>query len=218
MSIRCLCIPALLILALPVFANAQSLGDVARQNRTERKESGASHLRVYTNDDLSSPSSEPAATEPAADAKDKSTDNSGKDGDKGAQTESSTEGAGKAAASETKAAKKSSIDKERAERELETQKRTDEINQRYLDRIATIRTQIAAAQTEIARLQRDQVESTNQFQRTSGTTPNIAEYQEQQRLFTEQIQAQSNLLVTLSSQLDDAQESARHAGVPHATD
>ncbi len=65
--------------------------------------------------------------------------------------------------------------KEHEEQELEIEKRTEEINQEYLDRIAAIRTQISTAQQELAKLQRDQVESTNEFQRTLGSSPNIAD-------------------------------------------
>jgi hypothetical protein len=198
MSLRCLRIPALLVLALPLFAQTQSLGDAARQLRSERQQSGASHPKVYTNDDLARPSTEAAPAESAA------------------ESNAPAEGSG----SKTAAAGKSnsSPEKARAERELEIEKRTQEINKQYLDKIAAVRTQLAAAQAEVGRLQRDQVESTNQFQRTSGTAPSILEYQEQQRMFTEQIEAQRNLIVSLNSQLEDAQESARHAGVRHATD
>ncbi len=212
MSLRCLRIPALLVLALPLCAQTQSLGDLARQLRTERQQSGASQPKVYTNDDVARPSSEAAPAD--------STDQTGKDGEPGAPAASSAEGAGKAAESKTASPAKSkpTPEQERAARELQLDKRTQEINQHYLDKIADIRSQIDAAQQDIARLQRDQVESTNLFQRSSGTNPSVLEYQEQQRLFNEQIQAQRNLLVSLGSQLDDAQESARHAGVPHATD
>lgn len=214
MSLRCLRIPALLILALPLFAHAQSLGDVARQARSERQQSGASQPKVYTNDDIASPSSEAAPAESAADSNDQSREQSGKEGEQAA------EGTGNPAASKTAAPgnSKPRPEKTREERERELDKRTQELNQHYLDQIEAIRKQIAAAQAEIARLQRDQVESTNQFQRTSGTAPSVPEYQEQQRMFNEQIEAQRNLLVSLGSQLEDAQESARHAGVPHATD
>jgi hypothetical protein len=202
MSLRCLRIPALLVLALPLFAQTQPLGDVARQLRSERQQSGASHPKVYTNDDLARPSSEASPGVSAAESNDQS--NAPAEG-----PGSTTAAAGKSNASPEKA---------RAEHELEIEKRTQEINKQYLDKIATIRTQIAAAQAEVARLQRDQVESTNQFQRTSGTTPSILEYQQQQRMFSQQIETQRNLIVSLNSQLEDAQESARHAGVPHATD
>jgi len=212
MSLRCLRIPALLILALPLFAQTQSLGDLARQFRTEQQQSGASHPKVYTNDDLATSSQEAAPAE--------SNDQSSKEGEQGAMAEPTTTGAGKAAGSEAAPAAKSKLSPEKAReaRELEIDKRTQEINQHYLDKISAIRKQIDAARQEIARLQRDQVESTNQFQRSSGTTPSIPEYQEQQRLFNEQIAAQRNSIDSLNSQLEDAQESARHAGVPHATD
>jgi uncharacterized protein YukE len=213
MSLHCLRIPALLILALPLCAQTQSLGDAARQVRSERQQSGTSEPKVYTNDDLAGPSS---SAESAAE----SNDRSGTAGEPAAAPESSAEGAGKTAESKSAAPakRKPTPEQERAARELQLDKRTQEINQHYLDKIAEVRAQIDAAQQDIARLQRDQVESTNLFQRSSGTNPSVLEYQEQQRLFNEQIQTQRDLLVSLSSQLDDAQESARHAGVPHATD
>jgi hypothetical protein len=201
MSLRRLRIPALLILAFPAFAHAQSLGDASRQVRAEQQQSGASHLKVYTNDDLTSHSSDTAADQPS------------KEGDQSAPAESAAQAAGKTAAKA-----KSSPDKEHEARELEIQKRTQEINQQYLGRIAAIRTQITAAQQTLAQLQRDQVESANLFRSSVGAAPSIPEYEQQQRLFSEQIEAQRNAIVTLNSQLDDAQESARHAGVPHATD
>ncbi len=104
------------------------------------------------------------------------------------------------------------------EREHEIQKRSDEINKVYLDRIAALRTQINTARMELAKLQLDQVESTNDFKRSAGASPNIATYEEQQRQFNEQIEAQHNLIDSLKGQLEDAQEAARHAGVPHAYD
>jgi hypothetical protein len=200
MSLRCLRIPALLILVLPVFAHAQSLGDVARQARDERQQNAVPPTKVYTNDDLARPSSEATA------------DQSNKDGDQSAQTEPTAEGAGKTAGS------KASPEKERATQELEIQKRTQEINQRYLERIAGLQSQISAAQQDLARLQRDQVESTNHFQSSKATAPSLPEYNQAQAVFSQQIEAQRKLIVDLNSQLEDAKESARHAGVPHASD
>jgi hypothetical protein len=211
MSLRCLSIPALLILACPVFAQSQSLGDIARQVRSERQQSGATHSKVYTNDDVASPTS-PAVAEKSTKAADaaKPAESS---------TEASSEAGNKPADSKDAAtAVPNSAAADRQAREAELQKRTDEINQQYLDKIAGIRTQIGAAQQELARLQRDQAESASQFRTTVGSSPSIPEYEQQQRLFAEQIEAQRNLSVSLKSQLEDAQESARHAGVPHATD
>jgi len=42
----------LLVLSLPLCARAQSLGDVARETREERQQSGVHATRVVTNDDL----------------------------------------------------------------------------------------------------------------------------------------------------------------------
>ena len=211
MSLRRLCIPALLMLAYPVFAHAQSLGELSQQIRAERQQSGASNLKVYTNDDLTSHSSDATANE------------SKQDGDQSAQAEPSAEGTGKTAGDKTTGGKKATgakgnPDKEHEAQELEIQKRTQEINQQYLGKIAAIKAQIAAAQQSMLQLQRDQVESANLFRANSGTAPTISEYQQQQLLLSQQIEEQRNAIVSLNSQLEDAQESARHAGVPHATD
>jgi len=211
MSPRYLRVLALLILAISVPALAQSLGDVARESRAERQWQPGPHPKVITNEDIASP--EPARLQ----------NSSASDAGETAQT---PEGANKKPnaegdAAEPKAAKSSEkphkdSGSELEAQELETQKRTNEINKRYLDRIATLRTQINAAQIEVAKLQRDQIESTNEYRRTNAASP--PDYKEQQATFNTQIEVQRNLITTLSSQLEDAQESARHAGVPHASD
>jgi hypothetical protein len=189
----CICLAALLVPAIPALAQQQneSLGEVARQLRAERQESGQ-HLKVYTNDDLETPS------ESAAEAQSES----------GAQ-------AGKA--SGNAAAKTSAADADKKQ-EAEIEKREAETDKQYLDKIADIRKRIAAAKQDVARLQRDQAENTMQFRNSNGIAPSIAEYQQQQQLFTQQIEQQRTLIVTLNSQLEDAKEAARHAGVPHAED
>lgn len=205
MSLRCPRNLALLILAFSISSHAQSLGDVARQLRAERQEQGTPGPKVITNDDIES--TEPAASVSKGAFQDETKDESKKEGD------------GKTPASVNKNAKvKNDAAKEREAQEAETQKRTDEINKKYLDRIAAVRMQINTAQVELARLQRDQVESTNAFKLSVGTSPNIAAYEEQQRMFSEQIETHYTLIDSLKSQLEDAQEAARHAGVPHAYD
>lgn len=209
MNLRFLRVPAFLILALSISSYAQSLGEVARQLRAERQQSGPSNLRVITNDDIESPASRKNARQNAAE--DGTKEEPGKQGEETAKAANS---AGKA--NNAKVNKDSA--KEHEEQELALDKRSEEMNRTYLDRIAAIRTQISTAQQELAKLQLDLVESTNDFQRTLGVSPNVATYQEQQRLFSEQIEAHRALITNLNSQLQDAQEAARHAGVPHATD
>lgn len=206
MNLRDLRILALLLLAFPLCSYAQALGDVARQLRSERQQSGCSHTKVITNEDIESREPAPAHEATAEAAK-------SEDGAK-PESESGEEAKG------TKNTKSTKIDpaKEREARELETEKRSEEINKTYLDRIAAVRTQLGTAQQELARLQRDQIESSNDFQRSYGTAPTVGAYEAQQRLFNEQIEAHRALISSLKSQLEDAEEAARHAGVPHATD
>jgi hypothetical protein len=202
MNLRCLRISVLLILAFSMPSYGQSLGDVARQIRAERQEQG-SHPAVITNDDLES-------TEPAPDVSPYAFQN---------ETKNESEESAPAANSAESTSKSAKGGKDSAkEREHEIQKRSDEINKVYLDRIAALRTQMNAARVELAKLQLAQVESTNDFHRTAGASPNIATYEDQQRQFNEQIEAQHNLIDSLKGQLEDAQEAARHAGVPHAYD
>ena len=196
MNFHHLRIPALLLLVIPLCAHGQSLGDVARQTRAEQQQNGAPRLKVYTNDDIASP---------AGTASENSSQNNG------AESAEAKNSAG------SKTAGKGSTSPEK-QRELETEKRTEEINRQYLDRIKDIRAKIVDAQKDLARLQRDQVESTNEFRNTVGASPSIPQYQEQQKLFDAQIDEQRNAIANLNSQLEDAQESARHAGVPNAGD
>lgn len=196
----------LLILAFSITSYAQSLGDVARQVRAERQQKGPSVTKVITNDDIVTGTSQMRTTN---------------EGEESAPTANSADGTDKGVSSgeEAKTAnKKDDAAKEREAQELETQKRTNEINKEYRDRIAGIRVKIDTAQTELVKLEREQIDSTNDFRRTSGISPSIPTYEQQQRAFSEQIQAQRNLITSLHSQLEDTQEAARHAGVPRALD
>ncbi len=210
MNLRYLRIPAFLILAFSISAYAQSLGDVARQVRAERQQRGPSHLKVITNDDIASRAPAPAPRKEAA--QDATQNEAGKEGEERAKSAGEDKGAkSKAGAGKTPAT-------EHEEQELAIDKRTEQMDQVYLDRIANIRAQIGTAQKELTKLQLDQVESTNDFRRSVGTSPNVANYQAEQHLFSDQIEAHRDLLNSLSSQLEDAQEAARHAGVAHASD
>jgi hypothetical protein len=225
--IRDLRIFALLILAFSISSSAQSLGDLARQIRAERLKNPVPHAKVITNDDLASTEPEPGV-DSEDESKDAAQDAPGVEGAETAKAPGSAEDAKKGTSTETvveepKTGKNSNQArkhpaKERETQEREIQQRTQEINGIYLDRIATLRQQFNAAQTELAKLQVAQVESTNNFQRTLGVSPNPSTYTQQQSLFNEQIEVQRNLIHSLNSQLEDAYEAARHAGVPHASD
>lgn len=215
MSLRCLRVFALIIFAFSIPSSAQSLGDVARQIRAERQNNPVPHAKVITNDDITH-------SENSALPKDLSQAGAKDEGGVTApaamqKTDAEAEtGELKKGQPSDKARKDPA--KEREAQEIEIEKRTKEINQTYLDRIATLRTQLNAAQLELAKLQRDQVESTNEFRQSAGAYPNLGTYEQQQRLLIEQMEAQRNLIQSLNSQLEDTEESARHAGVPHASD
>jgi chromosome segregation ATPase len=209
---------ALLLVAFPLFSHAQSLGDVAREVRVEKQKSGAPHARVITNDDLEATApAEGAAPEKDASANATSDTAAAADASKAAMDASKPAADAKPEPSKAQPAKKDP-EKERELRELETQKRSDELNKRYTDRITAIHEQINAAQMQLAKLQSEQINSTNEFKRTAGMSPTLNEYEVQQREFIEQIEAQKTLITSLNGQLEDAREAARHAGVPHASD
>jgi hypothetical protein len=221
-----LCMLAFLFLALPLSSPAQSsqsLGDIARQLRSERQQSGAPHTKVITNDDIESRdrahgrnAAKRTTNDAAQDEAEKhSEETAGVNSREGAKQETESSGEPKHAKA---SGKKEDAAKESEAQELETEKRTEEINKVYRDRIAAIRTQIYTAQQELATIQRDQIVSSNDFQRSYGTAPNVGAYDAQQRLFNEQIEAHRTSINTLNSQLEDAEEAARHAGVPHASD
>jgi len=209
MNRRWLSACTLLIFAFSNSTFAQSLGDVARACRAERQRSGVVHHRVITNDDIPGQS---VKTESAGSTKDEQSPEvaSGKDKGPSAKADEASSKADVKVASGPAA--------ERELRELELQKRTDEINKQYVDKIADIRLKIEAAQAKLAKIQTDRIESSFEYQRTLGVSPNPSTYDQQQRFFSEQIEVQQNSITSLNLQLEDAKESARHAGVPHATD
>jgi uncharacterized protein YukE len=216
----------LLLLSFPLVAHAQSLGEVAREVRAEKVHSGAPHARVITNDDIEAPEADntpsresDASSVTTATPKDATVKKEGADAAKPAEgTKSEIEALPEPVKQKHLEAKKKDPEKEREERELETQKRSDEINKRYIERIAALHGQINTAQLLLTKLQTQQIDNTNEFKRTAAMSPTYSEYESQQREFNTQIEAQKSLITSLNSQLDEAREAARHAGVPHATD
>jgi hypothetical protein len=210
MSLRNLRILVLLILALSIASYGQSLGDVARQTRAEHQKNGAIRTKVFTNDDI--------VREPEAPP-----EKASKDEVKDALSAAPADQFASPGKDEPKTAKtgeratKKPVN-EREERELETEKRTQELNRVYVERILSLRKQLDAAQVEQAKLEQAKEDNSFQFRRTVGLSPYPSEYAEQQRVFNEKIEVQRNLINSLNSQLADAQEAARHAGVPHAYD
>ena len=192
--LRRLCLSALLVMATGLFAQEdQPLGDVARHARSERQQR-VSRRKVYTNDDFTKPDSDDDTA------------------DSNAQP-SKTDAGASAAKPDSGAAASDATAKDDAKKDEERKKRNDDINKGYTDKIDEIRKQIAAAKQDLERLQRDQVESTNQFRSSNGTSPSYSEYQDQQRQIQQQMDNDRVQIASLNSQLEDAQEAARHAGV-----
>jgi hypothetical protein len=243
---------ALLPLVAPVTAHAQSLADVARQQRAERQ--NTRQPRVYTNDDVESPDTqiiqgkaaeEEEASAPAADAKAgdakpgdaKAGDT--KPGDAKTTDGKPAEGADAEASAKKTPAKKSSADaaaaiertdeaednseaktsaKKAVQREKDIVARTKEVEDRYINRIKRLREDLDKARLQLAKTQSDQIESTRSYHNTAGMTPTHSEYDAEQRGFIEKLAEQQDLIKGLEQQVADAQEDARHAGVPHPYD
>ena len=213
MSLRCLRIPALLILALPLRcpnAIARRSGAPAPCRAAAKR---SSQPKVYTNDDVASPSSEAAPADATIQPR--------KAGDPGAQP-IPAEGTGKAsrrARPPQPAKSKPSPEQSARARELELDKRTQEINQDYLDKIArhtrADRRRAAGNRTASARPGGEHQSVPAHFRHQPVRIWNT---RSSSACSTSRLQRSASLLVSLGSQLEDAQESARHAGVPHATD
>ncbi len=248
---------ALLTLSAPVTAHAQSLADVARQQRAEHQ--STPQTRVYTNDDVESPdtaiisgkaedeeeTSAPAADAKAPDAKPgeaKTGDakpGDAKTGDAKASDVKPAEGADAEASARKTPSKKSTADaaaaiegadeaednsgakasaKKTVEREKDIVARTKEVEDHYINRIKRLREDLDKARLALAKTQSDQIESTRSYHNTAGMTPTNAEYDAEQRGFLVKIAEQQDLIKGLEQQVSDAQEDARHAGVPHPYD
>jgi len=176
---------------LPLAAQAQSLGEVARQLREQRQQSGDRQTKVYTNDDFEKPGE---VMEPEA-----------------ADANAPSQGAAETAkAGGDQAQDGSKEEKKTLEEELKEQ--DQQVEQKYSKLLGDLRGDIAKTEEELQRLRHDQMISTNQFRSSNGTSPNAQEYDEQQSMFNEQIESATKKLEDLNAQLDDARDDARRAG------
>jgi hypothetical protein len=208
----------LAMIAAPLFAQSESLGDVVRQQREQRQSSGLQH-KVWTNEALGIP--EEGNAPPNAAAADNAGKTDGQEAKGSAPAKAGENGAAEKADAKdgAKDAKKGDAEKGGADRKVaDHPKRADDGTNPYVDRIAAVRGQIESAKKELAQLQRDQIESRNQFRNSNGQSVPLAEYNDQQQTLQQQIDDREKTLVDLDRQLDDAREAARHAGVPHASE
>lgn len=190
-----LCLAALLIAAAPLWAQSEPLGDVARDARAEREQKAEHPQKVWTNEDF-----EAVRQTPVPSAKEQKSA-----GESSAEKKDSTT---------ANADKVNGADKKAAEgKDSDLDKRGKEITQAYVDKVSKLREDIATAQKNLEKLQRDQTASANAFR--AGSASNASEYATQQRTFQQQIDEQNKKLQDLKQSLEDAREAARHAGIPH---
>jgi len=185
---------ALLLCFVPLAAHAQSLGEVARQLREERQQSDVKPGKVYTNEDLETPAEEAEQ----AKAEEQTPQERAAEAKKATGAEATN--------GEAKGEKKKTLEEEMQEHDTEQR-------QKYGKLIGDLQEEIAKTEQELQKLQHDQMISTNQFRSSNGTSPNVYEYDDQQRTFNEQINAAKQKLEELQTKLGDAKEEARHAGV-----
>jgi len=175
-----------LLLLLPMLAYTQSLGDVARETRAEEEKVGVPHPKVITNDDIGQ---SPQAHEEDADAT--KPPSSARETDKATEKD----------ATEPKNVKPSEYSerapgKEQEAKELQTQRRTDEINKYYQSRIDSLRDQLNAEQLELGKLEGDRLDAYNDItsadntgRLTSANSLNLAQYDTRMDSLNDQIDA-----------------------------
>jgi hypothetical protein len=217
-GLRLFLIATIVLACLPLAMRAQTVAEVARESRAEREQQ-STHPKVITNEDLEQPkpAPPPAAAEDDSDAA-TGTDTPAAATDGAEAAQAKTDDAEPKTVVKPKAVVKHKAAEKAKEPESDPDAGAKEINKGYIDQINLLHSQISDVRADIARLQRDQMESTTQFRRSNGMAPTAAEYDEQQRVFAEQIAAKEKQIPELETQLEDTKEAARHAGVPHATD
>jgi Skp family chaperone for outer membrane proteins len=178
----------------------EPLGDVARELRAER--AGKPKLKVYTNEDVSTPKQPVSKVEQASAKSNKEA------GDAEVATDEKS-----AKAESPKAEEEAKVKAKDKAEENDPEQRARAINQRYAEKIASIREKIAKAQDEISRIQRAQFASTAAYRQSLGTGPIETVYLQEQQAMSDQLDAQRKLIETLNTQLEDTKEEARHAGV-----
>jgi hypothetical protein len=103
------------------------------------------------------------------------------------------------------------------QREPSVQQRTAAIHRPYLDRITTLREQVNTAKLELVKLQGGAAGTATYSGGAFGSN-DIPASEVQTSDLTGLIQAQRALITSLETQLENAQELARHAGIRPATD
>lgn len=105
----------------------------------------------------------------------------------------------------------------RSKPELSVQQRSEAIDRPYLKRIATLRDQVSYAKLELVKLQGGLL-GTNTQSSAASTSNYIPASEIQTSDMAGLIEAQRALITSLETQLEDALELARHAGIRRATD
>jgi hypothetical protein len=203
---RCSIILTFFALLSSGFSYAQSLGEVAREIRAEKQTSRVQQSKVVTNEDL----------EKLAPTQEGDVTNEGGAKAPGGNGKPAVTATTQPAMTDRGDHPKQSAMEDRNAQERERQRRTEEINQSYMYRIAMLRDQIHAVELELAKLQ-ESYETRWDF-----PLSDIPFRESKALLFNRHVddvmEEERKLIANLKSQLAATQEEARHAGVPHATD
>jgi hypothetical protein len=188
---------ALFVLVFSGISLGQSLGDAAREARAKSQQNGTAPAKVITNDDLEKESAQPEA-----------------DTANGAQPDSGAQPAGKASTPGTGDQAQNGAGQKQGT-ETAAQPDPDAVAKDIKTRAATLRTQIAATQSQIAKLQKGYI---NRWVRPDSIPSSEYALREQRAIafnqqVTELIAEQKKLLADLKTQMEALKEEARHAGV-----
>ena len=189
---------ALFVLVFSGISLGQSLGDAAREARAKSQQNGTAPAKVITNDDLVEKESAQPEEETA----------------NGAQPDSGTQPAGKTNAPGTGDQAQNGAGQKQGT-EAPAQPDPDAVAKDIKTRAATLRTQIAATQSQIAKLQKGYI---NRWVRPDSIPSSEYALRDQRAIafnqqVTELIAEQKKLLADLKTQMETLKEEARHAGV-----
>jgi hypothetical protein len=190
----------LLVFVFSGISHGQSLGDAAREARAKSQQSGTAPAKVITNDDLV----EKEAAQPEEEAAKEPQQNSS----------TSTQPDVKSKSPATTDQAQNAVGQKQAP-ETPAQPDPDAIAKDIKTRAATLRSQIAAVQSQISKLQRGYI---NRWALPDSIPETEYALREQRAIafnqqVTELIATQKKLLADLKAQMESLKEEARHAGV-----
>jgi len=180
-------------LALAGMASAQSLGDVARKERTKQKPQAA---RTYTNEDI------PSVTLPAEEPK---------TGDTKADSKDGSAAPADANAADAKDASKTGAEKREAEKTDADKKAA--LNAQWKSKVASEKANVASIEREINLMQREERLRVAVYYSDAGNRlRDNKDWADQEKKYQDDLASRQKDLAAANAKLDAAREAARKAG------